>query len=312
MLNDKNTGIPISKLGSIEFIEALVRKTSLREGFGSVLAQGIFEAANIIGGEAKEQIQASLNKTGHFYVYPPRLYIVTGILHATEPRTPIQQLHEVSFIVHGWLDWYNKVEGSFVATDVLRAISRRFFGGENAFDFSTYEGKALAAKMIQDREYAKECLILCDFSWPMRYIKHSEDHVGDPTVESSILTAITGKEIDEQGLYQIGERVFNLQRAILIREGHKGRENDALAKADFTVPLKSDPGNPEALVTGKGGQVISRKGAVIDEQKFEDMKSEYYQLRGWDIRTGLQRRDKLLELDLSDIAEQLEAKKGLV
>ena len=234
------------------------------------------------------------------------------MLHATEPRTPIQQLHEVSFIVHGWLDWYNGVEGSFVSTDVLRAIAKRFFGGENAFDFSTYEGKALAAQMIQDREYAKECLILCDFSWPMRYVRYSEDHVGDPTVESKVLTAITGREIDEQGLYRIGERVFNLQRAILVREGHKGRESDSLSETDFTVPLKSDPGNPEVLVTGADGEVISRKGAVIDKEKFEDMKSEYYQLRGWDIKTGLQRKSKLEELDLSDIAEQLEERKLLV
>ena len=46
----------------------------------------------------------------------------------------------------------------------------------------------------------------------------------DPTEESQVCRAITGMDVDKSGLYRIGERVFNLQRAILIQEGHKGRE----------------------------------------------------------------------------------------
>ena len=195
-----------------------------------------------------------------------------------------------------------------MSTDVLRAITKRFFGDEIAFDFSTYEGKALAAQSIQDREYAKESLILCDFSWPMRYVKFSADHIGDPTIESKILAAVTGREIDEEGLRQTGERVFNLQRAILVREGHKGRESDTLSGSDYTIPLRADPGNPEGLLPGKGGEVISRNGAVVDKGKFENVKDEYYQLRGWDVKTGLQRKTKLEELELGDVAEELEAR----
>ncbi|MCK4820157.1 hypothetical protein KA005_30610, partial [bacterium] len=242
ILNDQNTGIPITKLGSLEFIETLVRKISLKEGFGDILARGIFEAADIVGGKAKELLGVDVHKTGQYYQYSPKLYIITGICYATEPRIPIQQLHEVSFLVHHWLDWHNKVEGAFVSTEVLRAIGKRFFGSEITFDFSTYEGKALAAQNIQDREYAKECLVLCDFSWPIRYVRHSEDHVGDPTVESKILSAVTGREVDEEGLRKIGERVFNLQRAILAREGHKGRESDTLPETDYSAPLKFDAG----------------------------------------------------------------------
>ena len=104
----------------------------------------------------------------------------------------------------------------------MRAIAARFWGSEVAADFSTYEGKALAAKKIQDRSYAKECLILCDWLWPIMEMEFSEDHVGDPTLESQIVSAVTGRELDEEGLNRIGERVFNLQRAIHIREGHKG------------------------------------------------------------------------------------------
>ena len=40
ILTEEETGLPLSKIGSPEFIETLVRKISLREGFGDVLAQG--------------------------------------------------------------------------------------------------------------------------------------------------------------------------------------------------------------------------------------------------------------------------------
>jgi len=209
------------------------------------------------------------------------------------------------------VSWVKKIEGAYVSTDVLRAIAKRFWGSELAADFSTFEGKALAAKIIQDREYAKECLILCDWSWPIMDLKYSEEHVGDPTLESKIFSAVTGNEVDEKGLYRIGERVFNLQRAILVREGHQGREYDKLPDDWHTRPSKGNPTNLECLVPGQGGKVISRKGAVVDREGFERMKDEYYQLRQWDVATGLQTRAKLEELELKDIAQGLEQRRLL-
>jgi aldehyde:ferredoxin oxidoreductase len=41
------------------------------------------------------------------------------------------------------------------------------------------------------------------------------------------------------------------------------------------------------------------------------MKNEYYQLRGWDVATGLQTRRTLEELELNDIAEDLD-RRGLI
>lgn len=312
ILNDVDTGIPISKVGSLEFIEILVSKISNREGFGDILAKGVLAAAEIVGERAKKILGSSITKTGHYYQYSPRLYITTGIFYATEPRMPIPQLHQISQLVHHWIDWLNKIDGAFVSTEVVRSIAKKYFGNETTFDFSTYDEKGYAAKIIQDREYAKECLILCDFMWPIRYVRHTMDHVGDPTIESKILSAIIGKNIDVEGLRKIGERVFNLQRAILIREGHSGRTEDTLPESDFTVPLKLEKGNPEGLLPGKDGEVISRKGAVVNRNEFEKMKDEYYKLRGWDIETGLQMKKKLNELELYDIARELEVRGLLI
>ena len=44
---------------------------------------------------------------------------------------------------------------------------------------------------------------------------------------------------------------------------------------------------------------------VITEEVLEKMKDEYYSLRGWDTATGIPQPEKLYELDLPDIAEDM-------
>lgn len=305
ILTDEGTGIPLSKIGSLEYIETLIKKMSLRDGFGDVLAQGIERAADIVGGGARELIADYVSKAGHLLTYCPRTFPVHGLLYAMESRQPINQLHEMGLVLFQWVNWASKVEGSYLSSDVFRKIAARFWGSELAMDFSTNEGKALAATKIQDREYAKESLILCDFAWPIVHTL-SGDHVGDPSVESKILSAVTGEEVDEEGLYRIGERVFNLQRAIHVREGHSGRESDGIPEAFHTIPLKGHAMNPKCLAPGKDGEITSRVGMVMDREEFERMKDEYYQLRGWDVATGLQTRTKLEELGLQEIAQGME------
>ncbi len=311
ILTDEDTGIPTSKLGSLEFIDALARKISLREGFGDIIARGLLEAADHTGGKAKEQIIRYLSKAGMPNITDPRLYVTTEMLHAMEPRPPQVQLREISVVVTRWLAWLKGTPGIHVSTDTVRQIAQRFWGSEAAADFSTHEGKAMAAKMIQDREYAKECLVLCSFLWPVLDIANSDYHVGDPSLESQILSAVTGSDIDEEGLYRIGERNFNLQRAILIQEGHRGKEDDKIPDVWFTTPLKGDAINPDCLVPGKDGQPISRRGSVVDKAEFESTREEYYRIRQWDTATGLQTRDRLKELDLDDVAQEL-AHEGLL
>jgi aldehyde:ferredoxin oxidoreductase len=306
ILDDERIGAPISKLGSLEFIETLLRRIAHREGFGDVLARGLVKAADEVGGGSQDLITDYVSKAGRISAYCPRMYPVSGLLYAMEPSLCMHQLHEVGIALFDWLNWANKVEGSYLSSDVFRNIARRFWGGELAVDFSTYDGKALATTKIQDRAYAKESLILCDVLWPITQVRHSEDHVGDPGVESRLLSAVTGEEVDEDGLYGIGERVFNLQRAIHVREGHRGRADDVLPEPFYTKPLKFGTLNPECLAPGRDGEVISRKGAVVDRDEFEQMKDEYYPLRGWDVATGLQTKEKLQELRLGEVADDLE------
>lgn len=313
ILTDESTGIPISKVGSLEFIEALTRKMARREGFGDILAEGYHAAALSLGAEAVKQAEevGYLGRPDYELIYDPRLYIPHALLYAMEPRLPMFQFHEYGKTMRKFADWANGVPGAKASPDVVRGIARRFWGSEAAADLSTYEGKALAAKKIQDRVLGMECLIVCDMMWPVQDRDSTDDHVGDPSLPSQLLSAVTGRDIDEAGLDRIGERVFNLQRAILISEGRRGREADEPPERCFTHPLRFDQVNPGCVVPGQGWEPVSLKGATLDRQSFERMKDEYYQLRGWGPVTGFQTRALLESLELKEVAGDLELRRLL-
>jgi len=312
VFTEEDTGLPLSKFGSWEFIESLVKKISLREGFGDLLAQGLHHAAEAQGPKARELITGYLDKNGQNMAYGPRLYNISGIFYATEPRMSLPILHEMTIPLSKWIQWIKRAEGSYMSYDMLRDIGKRFWGSELAFDCSTYEGKAIAAKKIQDKIHTEECLILCAFFYPLRSCDSSESHKGDPSIESRLYSAVTGNETDEDGLNKIGERVFNLQRAILTREDPRGKKVDEIPEFNFTMPYNGETNNPEALVPGKDGEPIIKKGTMVDRAKFTKMLSEYYEVRGWDKNSGLQTKQKLIELDLGDVAQVLEEKKLIV
>ena len=316
ILTDEGTGIPISEKGSLEFIQSLVKKISLREGFGDVLARGIARAADEVGGGSRELLEGMITEYMIKAEEPPggdpRLFSPIALFHAMEPRVARYQYAETIRPLSGWLAWVHQEEDAYVTSEVWRAVAREYLGGEIAADFSTYDGKALATKMVQDRESAIASLILCIYVWPIMTIKNSADHVGDPAFESKLLSAVTGKDVDEEGLHRMGEVIFNLERAIRVREGHRGRESDVLPEPYFTTPVETNVQDPECLVPGKDGEVISRKGEVVNRGEFERMQDEYYRLRGWDAATGLQTRKKLDELGLNEVADDLEQRKLIV
>jgi aldehyde:ferredoxin oxidoreductase len=306
ILTDESTGIPISKVGTAEFIETLVRKIALREGFGEILAQGVESAAEHVGPAAVQKLTPFLSRAGLPNAIDAKLYPIVWLPLAMEPKLPLGHTHEITRLVLRWIQWRRGDEHSYVSNEVIRRIARRCWGSETAGDLPGTEGMALAAKMVQDREYAEDCLVLCGFLWPIMDSQFTEDHMGDPSLESKLLSAVTGRDVDEDGLNEIGERVFNLNRAVLAREGHRGAQDDRLPDNWHTTPLKFDLTNPEMLLPGKGNEAISMKGRVVDRAQFEAMKKEYYQLRHWDPVTGLQTESRLKELGLGDIAAELQ------
>ncbi len=80
----------MSKLGSLEFLEALFKEIARCEGFGEILAEGVMRAAKRMGKDA-EQIEYS----GRPFPYGPKVFLQSALLYATEPRPLVTELHEV-------------------------------------------------------------------------------------------------------------------------------------------------------------------------------------------------------------------------
>lgn len=311
ILTKEQIGLSLSQLGSQEFLLKFIHGLVNRQGFCDVLARGAMRAALEVGRGAEQILGHILEGSGFSArLYNPRFFITTAIFHATDRTNPMAQLHEVCYPLFKWVLWY-VTDGAMspATTDTLREAARRFWRREDAVDFSKYEGKGEVACLIQNRAYAKETLVACDFFYPIIIAEGAEDHVGDPTLESRLLSAVTGIAYSEDDFYRIGERVFNLTRILQLREGHAGRQSDTLPEFNFTVPLDRDDSNyfelfnPDFILPGPDGQPVKRKGEVLDRQKFEAMLDEYYEARGWDKKTGRPTAQTLQRLGLEDIVK---------
>jgi aldehyde:ferredoxin oxidoreductase len=300
-LTDKQTGLTISQLGTREFFENLATMIARREGFGDILADGLLRAGEKLGEEARAHFANEVSGVGDGASYSAREYPMNGLLYALEPRQPIAMLHEVSWLTGLWVMNQADPKSSPVTSEVFRATAATFWGSDKAWDLNTHEGKAVAATKIIDRTYVKDSLLLCDSVWPMMVSWNTPDHHGDPTLESRTFSAVTGIETDEAELHQYGERIFNLQRLVLLREGRRPKVDDVPEEFNFVDPVQTVFMNPDVIVPGPGEEVISRKGQTLDREVFIEMRNEFYELRGWDSESGLQKPDTLERLGLSDL-----------
>ena len=110
-------------------------------------------------------------------------------------------------------------------------------------------------------------------------------HLYDAEQLAQMISLVTGWEVSVAELLKVGERRLNLLRAFNAREG-LGRNEDKL-------PMKMY----QAL---KGG---ASDGVALSEAEFEAALDLYYELAGWDVKTGMPTKEKLENLGFSWLAE---------
>ena len=306
ILDDQNTGLTLSKIGSMEFIDEFVRKISFREGFGDILARGTRSAAEYIGKDTDVTVNPGMITPGNESLdYDPRYILAHAMIYATEPRRAIQLLHSISLPVSRWNNWCDGWEGAFLSSEVFQDIAEKYWGSREAGNLVSDKDKALAAKLVQDYGYVKESMILCDFVWPLWQVRDIDNSIRNLTLESRILSAITGRNIDESELMKIGERNVNMQRAVLMRQGWGGINGDVLHEKLFKKPLEFVFFSPDCMVPGEDGKPVSKKCTILKRDEFENIRDEYYDLRGWDKETGYQTETLMVSLNLPDEAVEL-------
>jgi aldehyde:ferredoxin oxidoreductase len=246
-----------------------------------------------------------LTASGRAIAYGPKVFSISIPVYATEPRPFITELHEICEPLTKWSRWHlSGGKQGYMSTDVLRRIAETFWGSREAVDFATHTGKALAAVQVQNRQYIKESLNLCDFAWPVYDDASSQGHAGDPELARTLFNAVTGLKASQQDFDLIAERLFTLYRCILLREGRRGRADDRLPEFMFIEREEMIADvfgmyNPELYLPGRGEEVISRKGRAVDRDDFRVIMDEYYALRGWDVETGVPTPETLKRLNLS-------------
>ena len=309
LVTKQSSGLDLARMGSREFLDDVLRKTSCREGFGVHLAEGLLRVARFVGGDALDIAEDMLTSSGRAIAYGPKVFSMAAPIYATEPRPFITELHEICEPLTKWARWHLSDESQgYMSTEVLRRIATEFWGSSEAVNFSTHAGKALAAVKVQNRQYIKESLNLCDFAWPVYDDAGSSEHVGDPALDRRLFTAVTGVPASQQDFDLIAERLFTLYRCILLREGRRGRRDDTLPEFMFIERQEMIADvfgmyNPELYLPGSGDEIISRKGKAVDRDQFGTIMDEYYALRGWDVCTGVPTPETLQRLGLPAIED---------
>ena len=235
--------------GDGDLLIELVKQIGLREGFGALFAEGNLEAARKIGRGTEEIVMQvrGLDFPGH----DPRLSWSMAPNYATCTRGACHCKGLPGDVEFG-----------------LYTVPELGFPEQT--EFFNAQGKTYLAVKCQDFSTLLNSLSLCMFM------------VNCGMTLTDILNsfnAITGLNWSIEQLIKVGERSFNLQRLINIRDG-KGGEYDTMPKRVF------EPAT--------GG---FRKGKV---PPFDALMNEYYELRGWDKRTGVPKKEKLIELGISD------------
>jgi len=103
-----------------------------------------------------------------------------------------------------------------------------------------------------------------------------------------LVQTATGWDFDLQEFRKCGDRLQTMARAYCAREGLR-RDQDILPARLMLDPLPDGPA----------------EGMVLDRSSLEKMKDAYYEMRGWDVATGIPTPAKLHELDLDYIIPQL-------
>lgn len=103
------------------------------------------------------------------------------------------------------------------------------------------------------------------------------------------VNAAAGWEISLEEMVRIGERANNLARVFNAREGFS-RKDDTLPERLFG-PLEAG----------------ALKGVSYPRADFERALSDLYEIKGWDVETGIPTREKLAELGIEWAADKIKS-----
>lgn len=107
---------------------------------------------------------------------------------------------------------------------------------------------------------------------------------------TELISSAMGIDVTEEELMMIGRRGINLEKAFNTIHASFGRKDDYPPRRYREEAIKSGP----------------YAGSKCDQLEWDKMLDRFYELHGWDKKTGWQTRECLTELGMEDVADQLQ------
>jgi aldehyde:ferredoxin oxidoreductase len=284
VITEEDTGGIRLEWGNADAILGILELTARREGFGSVLAEGVRKAAQIIGqGSEKWAVEAKGLEQSRVET---RTAFGYALAFAVNPRGP-DHLH-------------TEVLAEFGTRPGGRALVTEITGSERYAFPLTLERRADIVRWHEDCYAATDALGLCAFATTARYGV-------TPSLMARMLSAATGVDFSEDNLMWTGRRIMNLEKAFNVRQG-ASRKDDKLPYRLMNEVLISTAAKTEERLETVGDHPEPVKEQINSRAYLDQMLDEYYELHGWDKETGLPRYVSLEKLGLGDIALELSQK----
>jgi aldehyde:ferredoxin oxidoreductase len=199
------------------------------------------------------------------------------------------------------------------AQAIVQAITGKmspFEGDVDMLDFSESNiySEHMAKLVSWQRYYTrfwKQSMLFCDCRWPDFLNVNGPDGMGATGIaEPTYVKAVTGRDISFEDGIEIGRKIWNLDQAIWTLQGrHRDMVHftDSVYEQPALFPGMHLPGKEN----GKWG-FYDYSERRLDRDKFEEFKTRFYELQGWDTTTGYPTRATLESLDLGYVADELE------
>jgi len=143
-------------------------------------------------------------------------------------------------------------------------------------------------KFWQDMVAIPDLMGLCKFPW--NFFSSGPEVIKKKLLKivPELYSAATSLEIDGETLLIASERTATTERTLNLKLGVR-RKDDTLPKRFLEEPLPEGP----------------KKGQVHDI--LEPLLDSWYEAHGWDVKTGIPKRERLEKLGLKEIADELES-----
>lgn len=245
--------------GNAEALLYFIDKIARRQGFGDLMAEGT-------------RIMGSRLDADYYSIH------IKGIeIDASDPRKQASRALVYGVASRGSCHLRaNPYIDEFIKPDEAKA----YFGTADASDIYSPEGKGRLVAWSEDWVTLSDLLGLCKFAW-YRSRDFSMLVKRGLNLAAEIYTAATGIPMTPEALYSCGERVYNIEKLINLREGI-GRKDDYPPERLFREELPDGPA----------------KGSKLNRQEYDRLLDDYYEARGWDKETGEPTAEKLRSLGL--------------